>query len=159
MDGVPEGFEEFHRAMLGPLVGACALVTLDPGRATDLAEGALARVVARWGHVHGDRHGTVLAYREAMRACRRELRGPGRLGADAPAAGAALDPAVAAALRNLGPDERIAVVLRDWAGLELDDVARIVRRRPGPVAELLGSARDRLRAALPGAVHAPRPAS
>jgi DNA-directed RNA polymerase specialized sigma24 family protein len=153
MDGVPEGFEAFHRAMLGPLVGACALVTLEPGRAPDLAEGALARVLARWGHVHGDRHGTVLAYREAMRACRRELQGsPG--GAETPAARSALDPAVAAALRNLGPDERIAVVLRDWAGLELDDVARIVRRRPDSVAELLGSARDRLRAALPGAVHA-----
>jgi DNA-directed RNA polymerase specialized sigma24 family protein len=159
MDGVPEGFEEFHRSMLGPLVGACALVTLAPGRAPDLAEGALARVLARWGHVHGDRHGAVLAYREAMQACRRELRGPGIPGAEASASGTTLDPAVAAVLRGLGPDERIAVVLRDWAGLELDDVARIIRRRPGPVAELLGSARDRLRAALPGAVPATGPAT
>jgi DNA-directed RNA polymerase specialized sigma24 family protein len=158
MDGVPEGFEAFHRAMLGPLVGACTLVTLDPGGAQDLAEGALARVLARWAHVHGDRHGAMLAYREAMRACRRELRGPGRLRSEAPASGTVLDPAVGAALRDLGPDERIAVVLRDWAGLELDDVARIVGRRPGPVTELLGSARDRLRANL-GAVPAPGPAT
>lgn len=155
MDGVPEGFEEFHRSMLGPLVGACTLVTLDPDRASDLAEGALARVLARWRHVHGEWHGVVLAYREAMRACRRELRGQGRPSAEGSAPGTALAAAVAAAIRDLGPDERIAVVLRDWAGLELDDVARIVRRPRGDVAVLLGPARDRLRAALRAAVTAP----
>jgi DNA-directed RNA polymerase specialized sigma24 family protein len=155
MDGVPKGFQEFHRATLGPLVRACALVTLDPARASDLAEGALARVLARWGHVHGDRHGAVLAYRDAMRASRRGPPAPGRSPAEGPASGTAIDPAIAAALHDLGPDERIAVVLRDWAGLGLDDVARIVRRQPGEVAVLLGSARDRLRAALPGPIPAP----
>jgi RNA polymerase sigma-70 factor, ECF subfamily len=61
---------------------------------------------------------------------------------------AELDPQLTAALAALTPDQRSVVVLRFVADLPTNDVARIIRRRPGAVRALQHRALARLGALL-----------
>jgi RNA polymerase sigma factor (sigma-70 family) len=148
------GFEGFYRENLTRIVRACALVTLDRGLAEDVAAEAFARLWARWGQIHGDDHAGGYVFKTAMRLCARDVR---RRGAHARAPNPQVpdetDAAltrhdVRAALATLPMRQRQAVVLRDWAGFETVEVARMLGTRESTVRVHLARARESLRRAL-----------
>jgi RNA polymerase sigma-70 factor (ECF subfamily) len=58
------------------------------------------------------------------------------------------DPALAAALDALRPEEREAVLLLAWGELSYEEIARVTGVRPGTVRSRLNRARARLQEAL-----------
>jgi RNA polymerase sigma factor (sigma-70 family) len=94
---------------------------------------------------------TNLMRDEARRGQRRVLA-LGRLAAEPVAAQAELlaerDPALAAALAALRPEEREAVLLLAWGELSYEEIAQVTGVRPGTVRSRLNRARARLQAAL-----------
>ncbi len=145
-------FEAFYRENLARIVRACALVTLDRLLSEDIAAESFARLWSRWGVIHGEDHAGGFVFKTAMRLCRRELRRR----KPSPEAGAAVDEVeqalrrheVSVALADLPIRQRQAVVLRDWAGFETREVARMLGMRESTVRVHLARARQRLRAAL-----------
>ncbi len=70
------------------------------------------------------------------------------LQADDPFEGGLLSDAVAHALDCLSPDQRVAVVLRFWNDLRVDEIARILRVPGGTIKWRLHTANRRLKAEL-----------
>jgi len=148
-------FEAFYRANLGRVVRACRLVTLDRVEAEDVAAEAFARLWSRWGAIRNDDHAGGFVFKTAMRLCARENA---RRRRPAPGGGAvsgaddvtrALDREdVARALAELSVRQRQAVVLRDWAGFDTGEVARMLRTRESTVRVHLHRGRERLRRSL-----------
>ncbi|HEX9375569.1 MAG TPA: sigma-70 family RNA polymerase sigma factor [Actinomycetota bacterium] len=146
-------FEAFYRETFARIVRACALVTLDRALAEDVAAESFARLWARWGQIHGPDHAGGYVFKTAMRLSARELRKRARR-APAPEApademAAALDREnVTKALLALPLRQRQSVVLRDWAGFETAQVARLLGIRESTVRVHLARARERLRQSL-----------
>jgi DNA-directed RNA polymerase specialized sigma24 family protein len=146
------GFEAFYRENLARIVRACALVTLDPSLAEDMAAEAFARLWSRWGQIRGPDHAGGYVFKTAMRLCARELsrrdRGPALelVWGDDDGTASRLD--LLNALSGLPVRQRQTVVLRDWAGYETREVARMLRMRESTVRVHLARARHRLRQAL-----------
>jgi RNA polymerase sigma factor (sigma-70 family) len=149
------GFEAFYRERQARLVRACALVTLDPAAAEDVAAEAFARLWARWGAIQDEDHAGGYVYKTAMRLCARRAR---RLHLELPGVG---DPPgrdhvgpllvrldVFRALQTLPLRQRQAVVLRDWAGYETDRVAEMLGTHESTVRVHLARGRASLRTAL-----------
>jgi RNA polymerase sigma-70 factor (ECF subfamily) len=90
--------------------------------------------------------------RDEARRGRRRVAALGRLAAEPPAAQAGplteRDPALAAALAALRPQEREAVLLLAWGELSYEEIARVTGVRPGTVRSRLNRARARLQEAL-----------
>jgi RNA polymerase sigma-70 factor (ECF subfamily) len=149
-----EGFEAFYRDNLARITRACALVTLDPAAAEDIAAEAFARLWSRWSGIHDEHHAGGFVFRTAMRLCWKETRRRRRTPAVAPAT--ASDDVEAAVVRRdvagargaLPVRQRQAVVLRDWAGFETKEVARMLSMRESTVRVHLARARASLREAL-----------
>ena len=147
-----DGFESFYRETYARIVRACALVLLDAASAEDAAAEAFARLWSRWGQIRNDAGGFV--FKTAMRLCTREVRRRGRSAGMAasspgdPAEETAVRGDVARALADLPLRQRQAVVLRDWAGFETREVARMIGTRESTVRVHLARGRERLRAAL-----------
>jgi RNA polymerase sigma factor (sigma-70 family) len=147
-------FEGFYRENLARVVRACTLVLLDGGVAEEVAAEAFARLWSRWGLIENDDHAGGYVFKTAMRLCakrarRREFLGsvPEQPGSDD--IGRALDrQVVLRALGGLSVRQREAVVLRDWAGFETSEVARLLRTRESTVRVHLSRGRARLRIAL-----------
>jgi RNA polymerase sigma factor (sigma-70 family) len=147
------GFETFYRENLARIVRACALVTLDVALAEDVAAEAFARLWSRWGQIRGDDHAGGFVFKTAMRLCGKELR---RRARRAPAGVSAPDEMqralerhdVGRALAELPLRQRQAVVLRDWAGFETSEVARMLGTKESTVRVHLARARERLRESL-----------
>jgi RNA polymerase sigma factor (sigma-70 family) len=149
------GFEAFYRERQARLVRACALVTLDPAAAEDVAAEAFARLWARWGGIEDEDHAGGYVYKTAMRLCARRARRLHReaLGVGDPPDRDQLGPVlvrldVFRALQALPLRQRQAVVLRDWAGYETDRVAAMLGTRESTVRVHLARGRASLRNAL-----------
>jgi RNA polymerase sigma-70 factor, ECF subfamily len=150
------GFEGFYREHLTRVVRACALVTLDPAAAEDVAAEAFARLWSHWGQIHDEDHAGGYVFKTAMRLCtrraakaRREVIGEVSDGPAADAYERSDERAtVFAALAELSVRQRQAVVLRDWAGYQTDEVASMLGMRPSTVRVHLSRGREALRRSL-----------
>jgi RNA polymerase sigma factor (sigma-70 family) len=153
---LPDGaaFDAFFRENFARIVRASALVTLDGSVAEDIAAEAFARLWGKWGQIDDDDHAGGFVFKTAMRLCYRELsRRRRRLhrvesGEDQDPARPFLQPELAQALRDLPTRQRQCVVLRDWAGYETAEVARLLGARESTVRVHLMRGRARLREAL-----------
>jgi RNA polymerase sigma-70 factor (ECF subfamily) len=152
-----EGFERFFRERYARVVRACALVTLDTAAAEEIAAEAFSRLWPRWNRMQNDDHAGGYVYTTAMRLCskrrtrsRREVIGDvAERPADRDEASAALDrQEVFSALALISLRQRQAVVLRDWAGFDTDDVAEMLGMRPSTVRVHLSRGREALRERL-----------
>jgi RNA polymerase sigma factor (sigma-70 family) len=153
VDGVD--FEGFYREHLGRVVRACALVTLDPSAAEEVAAEAFSRLWVAWGRIEDEDHAGGYVYKTAMRLCakratrrRREVVGVAeRSGTDDTAA---VDErrSVFAALKELPLRQRQALTLRDWAGFDTAEVARMLGMRESTVRVHLSRARGAMRRRL-----------
>jgi RNA polymerase sigma-70 factor, ECF subfamily len=151
-------FDAFYRENLGRVTRACALVTLDPREAEDLAAESFARLWSRWGQIGSDDHAGGFVFKTAMRLCWKEARRRRRAvpvaipdtdeGRGDAIEAATLRHDVTVALRDLPVRQRQAVVLRDWAGMETAVVANLLGMRESTVRVHLARARERLRAAM-----------
>jgi RNA polymerase sigma factor (sigma-70 family) len=149
-------FERFYRENLTRIVWACALVTLDRSLAEDVAAEAFVRLWSRWGSIESDDHAGGFVFKTAMRLCGRELRRRSRrprrgdVAEDRSIERAMVRRDVAEALA-LPVRQRQAVVLRDWAGFDSNQTARMLGIRESTLRVHLARARERLRSLL--AVH------
>ena len=147
-------FEGFYREHLARLIRACRLVLLDRAEAEDVAAEAFARLWSRWNAINDDHHAGGYVYTTAMRLCARRARRPRPVPvAEGPSAtdevARALDRGeIERALGGLSVRQRQAVVLRDWAGFDTAEVARLLRLREATVRVHLHRARANLRQAL-----------
>jgi RNA polymerase sigma factor (sigma-70 family) len=149
-------FEAFYRENLNRIVRACALVTLDVGRAEDVAADAFVRLWSKWDHIESEDHAGGFVFKTAMRLCARDrlLHGrsvaarPGRLEDGDESGRAVLRLEVARALAGVPLRQRQAVVLRDWAGFETKEVSAMLGMRESTVRVHLARGRARLRQAM-----------
>jgi RNA polymerase sigma-70 factor (ECF subfamily) len=148
------GFEAFYAGNVQRVTRACALVLLDRDEADDVASEAFARLWSHWGQIRGEDHAGGYVFKTAMRLCakrrrraRREVVGevPER-----PARPAEIEDtrAVVAALSELPLRQRQSVVLRDWAGFETEEVARMMGANASTVRVHLTRGRAALRKRL-----------
>jgi len=147
------GFEAFYTGHLSRVVRACALVLLDRGEAEDVAAEAFARLWSHWGQIHGEDHAGGYVFKTAMRLCsKRRRRAAREVVGTVPERGRATDPdervSVMVALRDLPLRQRQSVVLRDWAGFETSEVAKILGTKESTVRVHLARGRAALRAVL-----------
>ena len=147
------GFEAFYAGHLPRVVRACALVLLDRGDAEDVAAEAFARLWSHWGQIHGDDHAGGYVFKTAMRLCsKRRRRAAREVVGSIPERSRVTDPdsrmSVVDALRSLPLRQRQSVVLRDWAGFETSEVARILGTKESTVRVHLARGRAALRAVL-----------
>jgi RNA polymerase sigma factor (sigma-70 family) len=148
-------FAGFYREHLARVIRACRLVLLDRAEAEDVAAEAFARLWSRWGSINDDHHAGGFVYTTAMRLCARRARGLRQRephGAGPPAVddvARALDrEEIARALGTLSVRQRQAIVLRDWAGFDTSEVARLLGMREPTVRVHLHRGRAHLREAL-----------
>lgn len=148
------GFEAFYAGHVQRVTRACALVLLDRHEAEDVASEAFARLWSHWGQIRGEDHAGGYVFKTAMRLCskgrrrgRREVVGdvPERA---APFAQVEDQRAVVAALSELPLRQRQSVVLRDWAGFETEEVARMLGAKASTVRVHLARGRAALRERL-----------
>lgn len=153
----PDGFAEFVNARYVPLVRHGTLLTGDHGHGEDLTQEALVKTYRAWHRLYPD--GDPDAYtrqvmvRAAWRAGRRLWRGeiptgelPERRTADPyePRDTAQL---VLSALRELPAQQRVVLVLRYWAGLSEQEIARMLDCSTGTVKSRASRAISALRRA------------
>lgn len=147
------GFEAFYAEHLSRVVRACALVLLDRGDAEDVAAEAFGRLWSHWGQIHGVDHAGGYVFKTAMRLCsKRRRRAAREMIGTVPERSRDTDPgarlAVVDALRALPIRQRQSVVLRDWAGFETSEVARLLGTKESTVRVHLARGRAALREAL-----------
>ncbi len=163
----PEAFAELVRRWHPPIWNLCVRMTGDEHRGEDLAQEAFVRVFAgRAGFQQGRRFSTWL-WRIALNACHDEQRRVRRRGEtpladdgegewDGPAL-AALDPTpdelaasrdraelVRLALQGLPETHRAVVVLREYEGLKLREIAEVLDIPEGTVKSRMADALARL---------------
>jgi RNA polymerase sigma factor (sigma-70 family) len=147
-------FEAFYRENVTRIVRACALVTLDASLAEDVAAEAFARLWSRWSQINSDDHAGGFVFKTAMRLSAREVRRsrrppPTPEGERVDEIDRAIDRhELGRALAVLPVRQRQAVVLRDWAGLETAEAARVLGVRESTLRVHLARGRGRLRSAL-----------
>ncbi|MFR9726005.1 RNA polymerase sigma factor [Streptomyces sp. MS19] len=137
------------------LAGWCRGLVDSDEVAHDIASEAFTRLWSRWSAV--DRPESYLfsvaanLVRDHWRRRDRERRAARDLDAvreDSPAADQGL--AVRSLVESLPDRQRVTVLLHYYAGLPVDEIASVLRRRPGTVKSDLYKARQRLRSALRG---------
>jgi RNA polymerase sigma factor (sigma-70 family) len=144
-------FEGFYREHLARVVRGCALVLLDQSAAEDVAAEAFARLWLKWGQIESDDHAGGFVFKTAMRLCARKARGRELIGRvperSAPdEISRSLDrQEIIRALGQLPVRQRQAVVLRDWAGIETSEVAKLLGMRDSTVRVHLARGRAGLR--------------
>lgn len=145
------GFEAFYAEHQPRIRRSCALVLLDRTEAEDVAAEAFARLWSHWGQIHGEDHAGGYVFKTAMRLCAKRRRRAARevVGA-VPERGT--EPASPAslfdALRGLPLRQRQSLVLRDWAGFETAEVARMLGTKESTVRVHISRARAALRGTL-----------
>jgi RNA polymerase sigma factor (sigma-70 family) len=150
------GFERFFESRYPGVVRACVLVVLDRDTAEEVAAEAFTVLWRRWDELTDEDHAGGFVYKTAMRLCvkntRRSMRE--RLG-EVPEMAAADESGVVArrrdvfaALAELPMRQRQAVVLRDWAGFETEDIAQMLGTRASTVRVHLARGREAMRTRL-----------
>ena len=147
------GFEAFYAGHLPRVLRACGLVLLDRGEAEDVAAEAFARLWSHWGQIHGEDHAGGYVFKTAMRLCsKRRRRAAREVIGSVPERSRITDPGVRVsvvdALRGLPLRQRQSVVLRDWAGFETSEVARMLGTTQSTVRVHLARGRAALRETL-----------
>jgi RNA polymerase sigma factor (sigma-70 family) len=147
------GFEAFYVGHLPRVVRACALVLLDRGDAEDVAAEAFARLWSHWGQIRGDDHAGGYVFKTAMRLCsKRRRRAAREVVGTVPERSRVTDSdqrmSVVDALHGLPLRQRQSVVLRDWAGFETSEVARMLGTKESTVRVHLARGRAALRDVL-----------
>jgi RNA polymerase sigma factor (sigma-70 family) len=147
------GFEAFYAGHLPRVVRACALVLVDRGDAEDVAAEAFARLWSHWGQIHGEDHAGGYVFKTAMRLCtKRRRRAAKEVVGTVPERSRVTDSdqrmSVVDALHGLPLRQRQSVVLRDWAGFETSEVARMLGTKESTVRVHLARGRAALRDVL-----------
>ncbi|RBM07348.1 RNA polymerase sigma factor [Streptomyces sp. PT12] len=145
-------FEDFYPR----LAGWCRGLVDGDAVAHDIASEAFTRLWSRWGTVRSPESYlfSVAAnlVKDHWRTRERERRTTRHLSAEsrehAPAADQGMD--VRSLVESLPERLRVPVLLYYYAGLPVDEIASVLRRRPGTVKSDLHQARQRLRSALRG---------
>ena len=164
--GDPEAFQEiYHR--FGAMVYNLALrLAGDPEEAADLSQETFLRIFRHLGKFRGGSTLKTWIYRVALNHCRSRLgrrrpmaplpqraeeilRDPRRSPEERALAGDA-GRRVAAALAEVKPVFREAVVLRDLEDLSYDEIAAILQVRIGTVRSRIARGREQLRQILEG---------
>jgi RNA polymerase sigma-70 factor (ECF subfamily) len=148
------GFEQLCRDHFANVTRTAYLITGDLAEAADIAQEAFARAFERWTTVSALDRPEAWVHRVAANLAVswwRRLRV--RRSRPLPEAGVVPppeppDPALMAALRELSPAQRTAVVLRFYADRSIEDVAEALGKRPGTVRALTSQGVARLRALL-----------
>jgi len=150
-------FETFFRSEYARLVRALYLLTGSRSDTEDVAQEAMARVYERWERVSTMERPAGYLYRVALHLDRRrryrlrlQPRRP-RTGPSEPA-----DPSVVAeaksdvlrALLALPPEQRAALVLTGWLGMDGAQAANVLGTKPSTLRARLSRARTAFRANL-----------
>lgn len=155
-DGGEGEFEQLCRDQYAHVVRTAYLITGDREEAVDLAQEAFARAFERWRTVSRlsspeawiQRVGANLAIsllRRRRLLTRLPVPRPSGPVPEPPLA----DPELLRALRSLSPAQRNVLVLRFYADWSVDEVAHVLRKRPGTVRALTSQGLARLREFLP----------
>jgi RNA polymerase sigma factor (sigma-70 family) len=149
-------FEAFFEAVYPPLSRALFLLTNDAAEAEDLAQEALARAFERWERVRRMDSPQGYVYRTALNLNRNRLRHLRMRARRALHVGAGVHPAepegvaesrdeVRRALAALSVEQRDALILVDWLGLDAEEAGRVLRIEAASVRGRLHRARTTLR--------------
>ena len=150
-------FDEFVRAATAPLLGRARALTGDQNEAWDLVQETLARVGERWNRIDDPAayaHTVMVRLNvDRIRHLLGDLRLRRRLPLPEPALppGDGFDAWLVDALRSLSPHQRTALALRYLDDLDVGEIARRLRCRPGTARGHLSRGLARLRAAAPTA--------
>jgi RNA polymerase sigma-70 factor, ECF subfamily len=133
--------------------GRAPLVLLDRGDAEDVAAEAFGRLWSHWGQIHGEDHAGGYVFKTAMRLCAKQRRKAAKeVVGSVPERSRLADPdarlSVSDALRGIPLRQRQSVVLRDWAGFETSEVARMLGTKESTVRVHLARGRAALRDVL-----------
>jgi len=165
--GDEAAIERFVAACQPPVYRLALSVLDDPDEACEAAQEALVAALARLGSYRGDSAFTTWLFAIALNVCRGRLRkrrarerltkslqalwllkAGGDPGVEERALRDERDAALWAALGRLDEKLRLPLILRYYHDLPVDEIARLLRLKPGTVASRLFTARERLRQAL-----------
>ena len=154
-----DAFAAFTAARLDESYRLARRILRDDHEAQDATHDAFVAAWRNWHALRDPERVDAWFGRILLNACRQRLRGVARrptavLPAELP--GLAGDPyrhsddrdAIGRAFRTLSPDQRIAVVLRFYRDLSVDEIARLVGSPSGTVKSRLHHAMRQLRDAL-----------
>lgn len=154
-ESLPDGLVAFCRAEHPRLVGAVGFLVGDVELAQDLAQEALLRVVQEWDNVRRLESPGGWAHRvavnlalSALRSRRARRRIDERIASGGnPAAGGDVDAAIAVrrAVASLPKRQRVAIVLRYYVDLSVEEVAEVMDCPTGTVKTLTSRALASLR--------------
>jgi len=148
-----EAFEGLWRAQFASVARVAAGITGNIDDGADLAQETFARAYQHWNHVRSLDRPEAWLRQVAVRLAISQVRRARRKGAAADRSGA-VDPPVAPdeelvrTLHLLTPGQRSVVVLRFYLDLSVEEVARLLHKRPGTVRALTHQAMTRLRSEL-----------
>lgn len=148
-----EGFDDFFAAHYPKVVRSLTLATGDQAKAEELAQDAFAKACVRWQRVSAMDRPATWAYVAAVNADRRRYRRDAKALDVTPIVEDVSDGTasvlerltVSAALGQLAPRQRLAVVLRYFAGLQISEIAAAMKCAEGTVKSTIHAALERLR--------------
>lgn len=159
--GDRDAFGELFRRHRGRLWAVAVRTLANPEDAAEAVQDAMIKAYQAAGTFKGDAAVTTWLHRIVVNACLDRIRAAGRrptvplgdeerlpAGQGGPA-DAALRLSVHQALSDLPFDQRAVLVYIDMLGYPVDEVAAILKVRPGTVKSRASRARRRLAAALP----------
>jgi RNA polymerase sigma-70 factor (ECF subfamily) len=145
VNDVEKSFEDFYRSARPALTGQAWLMTGDLAAAHDLVQETLVRAWKAWDRLQSYDQPEAWARRVltnliigSWRRHRREVRLAEPL---LPAGAISTDLDVVAALNSLPPKQRLAIVLHDFVGLKVAEVAAELDAREGTVKSWLSRGR------------------
>ncbi|MCC3764119.1 RNA polymerase sigma factor SigM [Glycomyces sp. TRM65418] len=163
--GDREAFGELFRRHRGRLWAVAVRTLADPEDAAEAVQDAMIKAYQGAGSFRGTAAVTTWLHRIVVNACLDRIRASGRrptvpLADEARAVPAASDPAtdpqqvalrlsVHRALADLPFDQRAVLVYVDMLGYPVEEVAAVLKIRPGTVKSRASRARKRLAARLP----------
>ncbi len=146
-------YDWYFRACFTPVSRTVFLIVRDRGRAEDITQEALYRVLRHWRTVSAYERPEAWVRRVAIRIAVREVQRPAarpekeRLAQPA-SYDETPDPDVARAVADLAPMQRAAVVLYYWEDRPVHEIAEILCVSDSTVKQHLYRARHRLAAVL-----------
>lgn len=147
------GFDEFFASSYPKVVRSLTLATGDQGRAEELAQDAFVKACARWRRVSAMDRPATWVYVAAVNADRRRYRRDAKALEVTPIVEDVSDGSasvlerltVRAALGQLAPRQRLVIVLRYFAGLQVSEIADAMKCAEGTVKSTIHAALERLR--------------